>query len=91
MSNSRGAFIAIEGLDGSGKTTQAKILAERLEKSGVSVYLTQEATHSDIGSVLRRGLTGERPMDAKVIAAMYVADRLDHLLNENDGIIKKNR
>jgi len=40
----RGKFIVFEGLDGSGQSTQAKLLAEFLKKKGHKVLLTKEPT-----------------------------------------------
>ena len=48
----RGVFICIEGLDGSGKTTQAELLTERLYKSYNAVY-TAEPSHGKIGTFIR--------------------------------------
>lgn len=82
-------FIAIEGIDGSGKSTQAKNIAKRLEAEGHKVYLTFEPTDMRIGKMIRSILGGKEKADEKVIAALFVADRLDHLLHETNGIIKK--
>lgn len=82
-------FIAIEGTDGSGKSTQAKLLADRLAAEGHKVHLTFEPTKGDIGSLLRSILTGKKKADQAAIAALFLADRLDHLLNETDGLVKK--
>jgi len=82
-------FIAIEGTDGSGKSTQAKLLADRLTAEGHKVHLTFEPTKGHIGSLLRSILTGEKKADQAAIAGLFLADRLDHLLNENDGLVKK--
>ena len=46
-------FIAFEGIDGCGKSTQVKLLAENLKKAGHKVYATFEPTDSPIGSVIR--------------------------------------
>lgn len=46
-------FIAFEGIDGSGKSTQVKLLTEHLEKAGHKVYSTFEPTDSPIGSLIR--------------------------------------
>jgi dTMP kinase len=86
---SRNLFIAIEGTDGSGKSTQARLLAERLTGQGHKVYTTFEPTGGHIGKLLRSILKGEISADQKAIAALFLADRLDHLLNEEDGILKK--
>ncbi|MBC8757369.1 dTMP kinase [Kordia sp. YSTF-M3] len=82
-------FVAIEGIDGSGKSTQAKNIAKRLEAQGHKVYLTFEPTDMRIGKMIRSILGGKEKADEKVIAALFVADRLDHILHETNGILKK--
>ena len=81
-------FIAFEGIDGSGKSTQVKLLADKLEALGHQVYSTFEPTKSDIGKMIRTIFSGKMEADHKVIAALFAADRLDHLLNKTDGILK---
>lgn len=85
----RGKFIVFEGIDGSGKSTQIKLLANYLREKGVSVYTTFEPTDGPIGSVLHQCMTGRIPADEKTIAALFVADRLDHLNNPVNGILSK--
>ena len=46
-------FIAFEGIDGCGKSTQVKLLTESLKNAGHKVYSTYEPTDSPIGSVIR--------------------------------------
>jgi len=87
--NKKGNFIAFEGIDGSGKSTQIGLLAERLKKEGISCYTTMEPTNGPIGSLIRQVMTGRIRMDNKAIAGLFAADRLDHLLNEVDGIAAK--
>jgi len=82
-------FIALEGIDGSGKSTQVKLLAERLKQAGHKVYTTFEPTDSPIGSVIRNIFNHRIEADHRVIAGLFVADRLDHLLNKTNGILKK--
>ena len=82
-------FIALEGIDGSGKSTQSKILARKLNDAGYKVHSTFEPTDGSIGSILRNILKGKMKVDEHTIAALFVADRLDHLLNESDGIVQK--
>lgn len=82
-------FIALEGIDGSGKSTQTKLLAQRLINMGHKVYTTFEPTDSPVGSMIRNIMKGRINCDHKTIAALFVADRLDHLLNEVNGIVKK--
>jgi len=82
-------FIALEGIDGSGKSTQVKLLSGRLQQEGHKVYTTSEPTDSTIGSLIRSIFRGKLDADHKTIAALYLADRLDHLLNKTNGILKK--
>jgi dTMP kinase len=82
-------FIALEGIDGSGKSTQVKLLKEKLEQAGLKVYTTCEPTDSPIGKMIRDIFSHKMEADHRVIAGLFVADRLDHLLNKTNGILKK--
>jgi dTMP kinase len=78
----RGLFIVIEGLDGSGKTTQAKLLAEKLNRSHRAVY-TAEPSCGKIGTFIReRCLYGEKRLLPPVEALLFAADRVEHVENE---------
>ena len=85
----QGIFIAFEGIDGSGKSTQIQMLTNRIQQEGIRCYQTCEPSSGPIGSLTRQILTGRIKTDNRVIAAMFAADRLDHLLNEVDGIVAK--
>lgn len=89
MEQRKNLFIALEGIDGSGKSTQTRLLAEKLVSEGHKVYSTFEPTDSPIGSLIRNILKGRLKADNYTIAGLFVADRLDHLLNEVNGIVKK--
>lgn len=82
-------FIALEGIDGSGKSTQSKLLADSLTEMGHKVYTTFEPTDSRIGIMIRDIFSNRLEGDHRVIAALFVADRLNHLLHSKDGVIKK--
>ena len=88
-SNTAGKFIAFEGIDGSGKSTQIKKLMEKLASNNIRCYGTKEPTDSPIGSLIHQIMTGRISADNKVIASLFVADRVDHLLNSTDGICEK--
>lgn len=75
----RGRFIAIEGLDGAGISTQARRLAGRLDLAGVNYYCTREPTDGPVGSQIRLALTGRLHVDPTTLALMFAADRSDHL------------
>lgn len=85
----KGRFIVFEGIDGSGKSTQIRLLSERLKSEGVSCYTTMEPTDSPIGSMIHQIMIGRMKADNKVIAALFAADRLDHLLNDINGLVGK--
>jgi len=82
-------FIAFEGLDGSGKSSQVKLLADKLTEHGLKIYTTAEPTTSRIGLIIKDIFRHKMEADHRTIAALYAADRLDHLLNKTDGILKK--
>lgn len=83
----KGKFIAFEGIDGSGKSTQIQLLVNKLNDLGIYCYTTMEPTNSPIGSLIHQIMTGRVKTDNKVIAGLFVADRLDHLLNDVDGVL----
>jgi dTMP kinase len=78
----RGVFIVIEGLDGSGKTTQAVLLAEKLGKY-YKVLLTAEPSCGKIGTFLREGyLYEEKRLPTEAEGLLFAADRIEHMHNE---------
>jgi dTMP kinase len=82
-------FIALEGIDGSGKSTQAQLLAEGLRAAGHKVYLTFEPTDNPIGRMIREIFRGSMQADHRVIAGLFVADRLHHILHPTEGLLQK--
>jgi dTMP kinase len=78
----KGAFICIEGLDGCGKTTQAKLLEKKFRKSHNAVY-TAEPSRGKIGTYIRKSyLYGEKRLSIVLEALLFAADRIEHLENE---------
>jgi dTMP kinase len=78
----KGVFIVIEGLDGSGKTTQATLLANKLSKNH-NVLSTAEPSHGKIGTFIRRDCLYEQtrlPTEAE--ALLFAADRIEHMQKE---------
>lgn len=77
----RGVFICIEGLDGSGKTTQAGLLTKRLYKNYNSIY-TAEPSHGKIGTFIREScLYEEKRLPVTIEALLFAADRIEHVQN----------
>ena len=85
----KGRFIVFEGIDGSGKTTQLKLLAERLRSEGKMVYMTAEPTDMPSGKALREALGGKVKKSEWDMALMFVSDRIAHNLDGESGIKKK--
>ena len=81
-----GKFIVIEGLDGSGKTTQLRALAANLKAMGRAVAETAEPTASATGGLIRDALSGFTPRTGTEIAALFMADRVAHNVNPVNGI-----
>lgn len=71
-------FIAIEGIDGSGKGTHAKLLNKWLKDKGYDTFLTSEPTNGVVGRVLRRALK-DGVLDSKTEALLFAADRSEHV------------
>ncbi|NJE62355.1 dTMP kinase [Thermococcus sp. 21S7] len=82
-----GAFIVIEGIDGAGKSTQARLLAEWFEEKGYDVILTKEPTDTAFGKLIRKlVLTGGREgiidgarISHEAEALLFAADRAEHV------------
>lgn len=72
-----GMFVCLEGIDGAGKTLQAKLTAAALQERGYDAVYTQEPTHSKIGKVLREYLQ-DRKSIAHVDSLLFAADRIEH-------------
>ncbi len=78
----KGVFIVIEGLDGSGKTTQANILAKKLSKNH-ELLCTAEPSQGKIGSFIRQAcLYEETRLPKEAEALLFAADRIEHMQNE---------
>lgn len=79
----RGRFIALEGIDGSGTTTQRGALANALRARGHVVLETNEPSSGSIGRLARERLAqGAASLDRGALALLFAADRLDHVATE---------
>ena len=81
-----GKFIVFEGIDGAGKTTQAKLLADKIKMAGGSPVLTAEPTTLPSGKELRRVLSGEIKKSDCEIATLFTLDRIAHNKDPENGI-----
>jgi dTMP kinase len=80
LKTQRGFLLALEGVDGSGKSTQAQLLAVSLLQQGREVVLTQEPGAGPVGQKLRRYLQGdERHLTPQEELELFLADRREHV------------
>jgi dTMP kinase len=89
LNASAGLLIAFEGLDQSGKQTQAELLRDRLTAAGRSVRLLSFPDYNTaIGTEIGRALKGERDYGADVMQLLYVANRYEwkgEIVHENEA------
>ena len=88
-------FIALEGIDGSGTTTQLDRLVAHLKARGRAAHATREPSTGPIGRLLRELLLGQHalpngaPADGQAMALLFAADRRDHLLREIEPALER--
>jgi len=88
----KGVFICVEGIDGSGKTTQAHILVEALKKEGFEAVYTTEPSNGVFGKMLRKHiLEGNRRVPVVVEAVLFAVDRFDHIESEVKPLLKRGK
>ncbi len=74
-------FITFEGVEGSGKSTQAKLLAELLREIGHKVTLTREPGWGQLGELIRKAILDERSLELDPFSelCLFCADRAQHV------------
>lgn len=85
-------FVAIEGLDGAGTTTQTEAVARALDAAGQPVSISCEPSDGPVGMLIRQMLARRitvvddegqhRAVDRETLALLFAADRMDHLQAE---------
>lgn len=80
-------FTVIEGLDGSGTTTQLNLLGQKFEENKVDVFKTKEPTGNPIGLLIRDVLGKKIALNPQTLAYLFVSDRNEHLYGKN-GILE---
>lgn len=88
-----GLFIVFEGPEGAGKSTQARLLGERLEGQGYGVTVTREPGGTPVGEQLRSLLLdhGSYTLLAETEALLYAAARAEHVRTVIDPALKAGR
>ena len=85
----KGKFIVIEGLDGSGSSTQVMRVANFLKERNIKIHITKEPTNSLIGGLIRGQLTGDWKSSPECLQLLFAADRAHHLEKEIIPLLKK--
>jgi dTMP kinase len=73
-----GVFVVLEGGDGSGKSTQARLLVSRLRDLGREVVATREPGATEAGAAIRALVLGGGELDPRAEALLIAADRAEH-------------
>jgi dTMP kinase len=87
-------FIVFEGIDSSGKTTQAELLKNYFIQQQEQVVISPEPSNGIIGNMIRQALkqriifSRDRHLFDEQMAYLFAADRHDHLYNDLDGVFK---
>lgn len=85
----RGCFLVLEGIDGSGTTTQAQRLKSFLESQGHRTHITRQPSDGPIGKMIR-GLLAKKEGQAvnwEMLALLFAADRLRHWQEEVEPLL----
>ncbi|BAZ43660.1 dTMP kinase [Chondrocystis sp. NIES-4102] len=87
-------FIVFEGIDSSGKSTQAELLKEYLIATGDKAIISSEPSNGVIGNLIRQALkrrilfSKDKDLFDEQMAYLFASDRHDHLYNDFDGVFK---
>lgn len=85
----RGVLIVFEGIDGSGKTTQARMLQENLQKRGIDAVYFQEPSDSRWGREIKKKAAVENSLSAEEELDLFVKDRKENVEKNIKPALKK--
>jgi dTMP kinase len=75
----RGMLLAFEGIDGTGKSTQIRLLAESLRRMGHDVQVTREPTDGPVGQRIRELYASRAEVSKEEELELFLADRRQHV------------
>jgi len=88
----KGVFIVFEGIDGSGKSTHIKALAEELRSQGYGVLQTSEPSKDRIGNFIRRyAERNDSRLTPETEALLFAADRFEHVKTVIEPALRRGR
>jgi len=82
-------FVVLEGLDGSGTTTQLRMTGNKLAERGIPHFCTGEPTQGPVGRTIRGILKKHLTAQPDTVALLFAADRTEHLYQEIEGIVPR--
>jgi dTMP kinase len=82
-------FVVLEGLDGSGTTTQLHLADKALDSRGIPHFCTGEPTKGPVGRTIRKILKRQIQALPETVALLFAADRNEHLYEQNEGILSR--
>ncbi len=85
----KGTFIVLEGLDGSGNTTQSGLLYDAFKAQKKKVHLTREPTSYLLGGLIRSFISHDWTSSPECLQLLFCADRAHHLEKEVIPLLKK--
>jgi len=85
----KGKFIVFDSLDGSGNSTQVRLLSDYLNKKGRKTHITKEPTSYLIGGLIKSQLSHDWKSSAECLQLLFCADRAYHLDKEVIPLLKK--
>ncbi len=86
-----GKLIVFEGADGSGLSTQSKLLYKYLRKRGHAVVHTKEPTNGFIGKVIRSVLRRKMRFSLETLQLLFCADRAEHIESLIKPALRRNK
>jgi len=88
----KGKFVCIEGVDGSGKTTQAKRLVRNLRSKGYDAVYTTEPSDGKVGTLIRDFVLSRKSrVPIALEALLFAADRVDHVETDVEPLLKQGK
>lgn len=86
-----GKFIVFEGADGSGLSTQSKLLYKHLKRRGHAVVHTKEPTNGFIGKAIKRVLRRKMRFSLETLQLLFCADRAEHVESLIKPALRRNK
>jgi len=91
MAKRPGFLIVLEGIDGCGKSTQARLLARKLKKMGLPVIVLREPTRGKWGRIIRARALQETALNPEEELELFLRDRMDNVKRYLEPALKQGK